>query len=275
MTGLQGSEGLQLLEREGWSKLGKGDAYDVLFGPITSPFVGPMLDAVSVGLGDRVLDMGTGPGFVAAEAARRGADAVGVDFSPDMVETARRLNPGLEFHQAGAEHPGLPDASFDVVVANFLLQHVGDLERTFAAFGALLRPAGRLGFTNWVFPEGSLQWVFSTEAGQVAAKEGVALPPGPDLQWLEDPAQLGELLGAAGFTAPSMQTLTFPFLLADEEQLWRVMTQAAVRSAAMIDRLSKDGRSAVRAGVTRRLEGFRTTDGYTVTLNAQITATSK
>jgi 2-polyprenyl-3-methyl-5-hydroxy-6-metoxy-1,4-benzoquinol methylase len=275
MTGAQGSEGFKRLEREGWSKPGKGAAYDRLFGPITRPFVGPLLDACTVRPGQHVLDIGTGPGFVAAEAARRGARVIGADFSPDMVETARRLNPGLEFRQASAESPGFPAESFDVVVANFVLQHVGDLERTLAALAKLLRPGGRIGFTNWTFPEGSLQWVFSSVAGQIAASEGVMLPPGPDLQLIENPARISDLLAAVGFKDAAVQALTRPFLLADEEQLWDVMTQAAVRSAAMIERMSESGIAAVRAGVRRRLEGFRTSEGYSVTLNAQLTTALK
>lgn len=118
-----------------------------------------------------------------------------------------------------------------------------------------------------VTPDSQHKNRFANLAGGLIRLARVVLPPGPDLQLLEDLAWLGEILGAAGLTSSTTQTASVPFALADEEQLWAVMTQAAVRSAALVERLSEVGIAAVRDGVRRRLERFRTAEGYTVTLN--------
>ena len=57
--------------------------YEQRFGKLTSQAVEPMLDAVGVtgGGGTKVLDVACGPGYLAAAAAARGSDVVGLDFS--------------------------------------------------------------------------------------------------------------------------------------------------------------------------------------------------
>jgi len=70
-------------EASGWEE--KAVAYERLFGGITARVVEPLLAAASVGAGTRVLDVATGPGWVAAEAAERGASVVGVDVAEAMI----------------------------------------------------------------------------------------------------------------------------------------------------------------------------------------------
>jgi SAM-dependent methyltransferase len=63
------------------------------------PFDRDLLDAFAARHQDRgtVLDLGCGPGHVAAYLKQRGVDVVGIDLSPRMVEEASALNPGIEF----------------------------------------------------------------------------------------------------------------------------------------------------------------------------------
>src|SRR5262249_58953036 len=59
-------------ERAGWESI--PGAYHDGFGTLTVQAIGPLLDAAGVGFGISVLDVATGPGYVAAAAARRGAN---------------------------------------------------------------------------------------------------------------------------------------------------------------------------------------------------------
>jgi ubiquinone/menaquinone biosynthesis C-methylase UbiE len=74
------------LERQGWGA--KAEYYDAFPGQITIGAVEPLLDAVSVRAGTRVLDVASGPGYVAAGADARGAHTVGIDFAANMVAEA-------------------------------------------------------------------------------------------------------------------------------------------------------------------------------------------
>jgi len=62
-----------------------------------------------------VLDVGCGTGRVAAELARRGIDVVGIDREEGMIDTARRLAPGVEFHVVDGADADL-GRTFDLVV---------------------------------------------------------------------------------------------------------------------------------------------------------------
>jgi len=83
-----GAEEFKAFEAAGWSRRAK--TYGRVSGAITARFVDPLLDAAQVGAGMRVLDVATGPGHVAAAAAARGAEPVGVDIAEGMLAVARR-----------------------------------------------------------------------------------------------------------------------------------------------------------------------------------------
>ena len=101
-------------EAAGWEQ--KAVAYERFFDVITDRVVAPLLAAASVGVGARVLDVATGPGWVAAHAAERGASVVGIDVAEAMIARARSAHPGLEFRRADAHDLPFADASFDAVV---------------------------------------------------------------------------------------------------------------------------------------------------------------
>ena len=109
-----------------------------------------MVDLLEVGPGDRMLDVGCGPGLALADAAGRGSRAVGVDASPTMVRLAGRRNRAairrgrVEVHQADATHLPFPDASFNAVGTLNSLQFWADQERGLAELHRVLEPGGRV-----------------------------------------------------------------------------------------------------------------------------------
>ncbi len=95
--------------------------------------------------GMRVLDVGTGTGLTAIEAARlsgSGAHVTGVDPSAGMLAHAR-LPEGMQVIEGRAEELPATDASFDFVSMGFALRHVSDLRAVFGEFFRVLRPGGR------------------------------------------------------------------------------------------------------------------------------------
>jgi ubiquinone/menaquinone biosynthesis C-methylase UbiE len=100
-----------------------------------------------------MLDLASGPGYVAARGAERGATVVGLDVARAMISLARRLHPGLDFRQADVHELPFEDASFDPVVGNFLILHLGRPDQAMAGFVRVLAPGGRLALTAWDLPE--------------------------------------------------------------------------------------------------------------------------
>ena len=88
-------------ELAGWDSNISG--YDSAFGAVARQTVGSMLDAAHVTRGMRVLDVCCGPGMLSAGALERGAEAVGLDFSVEAVELARKLVPKGRFERGDAQ----------------------------------------------------------------------------------------------------------------------------------------------------------------------------
>jgi SAM-dependent methyltransferase len=138
-------------EHAGWEAV--HDQYDGSFASLTSQSIEPLLDATDVRESSRVLDVATGPGYAAAAAAARGADVVGLDFSPAMLVTARRQHPALDLREGDAEKLPFADGTFDAAVMNFGLLHMPQPERAVAEAFRVLRLHGRFGFTVWAQPD--------------------------------------------------------------------------------------------------------------------------
>jgi 2-polyprenyl-3-methyl-5-hydroxy-6-metoxy-1,4-benzoquinol methylase len=95
--------------------------------------------------GARVLDVGCGEGRFAAELAGAGADVVAIDVAEEPLRRARALHPRLEARLVTADGAwDLPDASFDVVWAGEVIEHVLDTAVWLSEIRRVLRSGGSL-----------------------------------------------------------------------------------------------------------------------------------
>lgn len=110
-----------------------------------------VLAALELRPGERVLDIGSGPGLLAVEMAAAvgpGGHVLGIDVSDDMLAlaAARDIPPGsapVRFHRGGAERLPVLDASLDVVVTTQVLEYVTDVRQALRETHRVLRPGGR------------------------------------------------------------------------------------------------------------------------------------
>ncbi|PRY42263.1 methyltransferase domain-containing protein [Umezawaea tangerina] len=112
-------------------------------------------EALSLHHGERVLDLGSGPGFLAVEmAAEVGPDGAvcGIDPSPSMLALAAdRSGHAVEYRQAGAERIPFQDGTFDAVVSTQVFEYLPDVPGALAEVRRVLRSGGRLVLvdTDW------------------------------------------------------------------------------------------------------------------------------
>jgi ubiquinone/menaquinone biosynthesis C-methylase UbiE len=107
--------------------------------------------------GERVLDVGAGPGFLAAamaEAVGAAGSVCGVDVSAPLLEIARsQMSDGrqLEFRQADALNLPYPHETFDAVVSTQVLEYIPDVDAALAESYRVLRAGGRVALmdTDW------------------------------------------------------------------------------------------------------------------------------
>jgi SAM-dependent methyltransferase len=124
-----------------------------------TPYVRRHLEAVATACdlraGERVADVGCGPGKYTVGLKRSGVAVEGLDLTPGLLEDLRCVDASIPTHLADvADPPAALHGGFDAVVGFFVLHHVGDLEGAMRGVAALLRPAGRAAFLepNPLFP---------------------------------------------------------------------------------------------------------------------------
>lgn len=110
---------------------------------------GFVADTTAVGPGDRVVDVGCGPGRFLREAAERGAEVVGVDPSRRMRRMAERftparLRPKVTVLDGSAERLPLEDRSATVAWAVASVHHWDDVDAGLAELHRVLEPGGRV-----------------------------------------------------------------------------------------------------------------------------------
>ena len=258
-------------EAAAWQEQAPG--YDRFLGRITGRLVEPLLDAAGVGSGTRVLDLATGPGYAAGRAAERGASVVGIDIAPAMVELAGRLHPGLEFRQADAHELPFADESFDAVVGNFLILHLGRPEQAAAEFARVLRPGGGLALTAWDLAEHARLFALFLEAvAEGGATVPADLPKGPDFFRFSVDEEFDALLRDRGLEDRSVTTIAFAHRVATAEEVWDGMLAGTVRTAAMISRQSPETRQRIRAQFDRLVDAYRDGEAIELPISVKLAA---
>jgi SAM-dependent methyltransferase len=260
-------------EHAGWENI--PTRYHDAFGNLTSQAIELLLDAVDVRSGVRVLDLATGPGYVAAAAAQRGASVVGVDFSAAMVAEARRHHPTVEFQEGDAEVLPLPDNSFDAVVMNFGLLHLGRPEQALAEAYRVLRADGKLGFTVWAQPEEVVGFGIVLHAIQSHGSMNVPLPPGPPFFRFSDPAECRRTLLEAGFVAPQVMLVPQTWRLRSPDTLFEIMHESTVRTAGLLRAQTSEALHAIRAAIRDAVGSYQKGDTIELPMPAVLASAIK
>src|SRR6266540_3599126 len=95
-------EAFKQFERDGWEL--SVAAYDDLFGSLTTQMIAPLLGELKPARGEKLLDIATGPGYVAAKGLDCGCAVTAIDISETMIARAQATFPaGIDFRVGDAE----------------------------------------------------------------------------------------------------------------------------------------------------------------------------
>jgi SAM-dependent methyltransferase len=260
------------LEHAGWSESGVSQTYETWFTSLTSQSIGPLLDAVSAGPGVHLLDVATGPGHLAQQAADRGATVVGVDVSPSMVEIAQTLYPKVEFRAGDAEDLPFPDGSFDAVVMNYGLLHLSRPELAIAEAFRVLRSGGRFAFTVWAPPSVARGFGLILDAVQAKGNPNVPLPPGPPFFRFANPDESRAALSTAGFVDVQVTEVPQRWLLPNPDALLEVYEEGTVRTRTLLKGQTPEALQAVRAAVHEAAQAFAVPGGLEIPMPAVLSS---
>ncbi len=189
--------------------------------------------------GERVLDAATGTGAVAILAAARGADVVGQDIAPVLIDTARERaaqeGVTVQFEVGDAEAMTYDDASFDVVTSTCGVMFAPDHEAIASELARVTKPGGRLALACWQ-PDTGLHDVFKMMAP--------FMPPpvpgaGSPFAW-GDRDHVRELLGDT--FELEFEEHDSPLTLASGEEYWELFSTSYGPTKTAIEALEPERR---------------------------------
>jgi ubiquinone/menaquinone biosynthesis C-methylase UbiE len=258
---LQDMDSFRTFELSRWQSV--VDRYHRAWGDLTGRAGECLLDLVGVAAGTKLLDVATGPGYVASVAAGRGADVVGLDFSAPMVAKAGELFPGVDFREGDAENLPFDDGVFDTVTMNFGILHLGDPERAVSEARRVLAPNGRFGFTAWASPDKTVGFSLLSDA-VMEFGEPVAIPEGPDFYHYSSTDKCQAALTAAGFAVAHTEVLNLDWRLGGIDDLFPAYLHGTVRTGALLAAQDESARAKIEERVRETASQFQDANGEVV-----------
>lgn len=220
------------------------DAYDAFMGRYSRLLSPQMVDFAEIGEGDRVLDVGSGPGILTGElVARLGPAAVtAIDPSASFVEAARDRHPGVTVLQGSAEELPFPDGAFDASLAQLVVHFMSDPVRGLAEMRRVTRNGGVVAASVWDLAGGraplSLFWRAAHDLDMDAADES-------RMSGARE-GHLVELFEAAGLHDVRGSVFTVSLEHQSFEEWWDPYTRGVGPAGGYVATLDEERRTALR-----------------------------
>ncbi|MDQ3664108.1 MAG: methyltransferase domain-containing protein [Actinomycetota bacterium] len=190
--------------------------------------VGYFFDLAHLTAGETVVDLGSGSGtdvFYAASLVGPTGRVLGIDFTPEQLEKARRLAAAsgishVDFREGRIEALPVPDSSADCVISNGVINLCPDKRAVFAEAARVLRPGGRLAIAD-IISEQALTEAIVCNADLWASCIGGAAQQDLYLEAIE----------SSGFVVDEMRENTYEFI---SEQARRASATYGVKSISVL-----------------------------------------
>jgi SAM-dependent methyltransferase len=220
--------------------------------------------------GDTVLELSAGAGdtgFAAAAIVGEHGRLISTDFSPDMVEVARRRGAELalenvDYRVMDAERIDLDADSVDGVLCQSGYMLMADPAAALSETRRVLRPGGRLALSVWGAPERN-PW--ASIGGRILVERGHMPPPepgSPGIFSMASEERTRALLEGAGLTAVRTEEVPMRWTFRNLDEYERWVTEVAGAFAMVVRGLSADERDALMSQLAEAFVPFAADGGY-------------
>lgn len=220
-----------------------------------SPYTGETLLELAAGVGDT--------GFVAAKLVGDEGHLISTDFSPSMVESARRRADELkitnaEFRVMDAERMDLESEIVDGVLCRWGYMLMGNPGEALKETRRVLKPGGRLSFSVFAGPE---QNPWAALPARVLIEQGFMETPTPGVPGilaLGNKEVLSSLLTEASFNDYVIEEVPIIWRYRNFDEYWRFLTEVAGAIAALLESLSQTEQESAREAIRSAVAEFQT-----------------
>ena len=222
------------------------DAYDRLVGRYGPHLASELIAFAGVEAGMRALDVGCGPGaLLAALAERLGpAQVAGAEPSEPFAQACRGRLPGVEVAIAPAEALPFADASFDVALAQLVVNFMSDAEAGVREMMRVTRPGGVVAACVWDYAgEMTVLRAFWDAAREVEPERAAAADEGSVMPWCRE-GELAELWERCGLRELRSAALVVEAGYAGFDDLWAPFPTGVGPAGAFCASLDEDRRAA-------------------------------
>jgi len=207
--------------------------------------------------GERILDVGTGTGALAAalEAATRHSEITGIDPSAGFIEHGSTTSGRVRFEVGDAQALPYADASFDRTMTLLVINFIPDHAKAVREMRRVTRPKGTVAACVWDYGAGmeSLR-IFWDEA---VALDPAAAPRHERNMKLTRAGELGALWNTSGLTGVREEALVIEQAFSSFDDYWAPFLKGTGPGGAYVASLGEEQRRRLEAQLRRRLLGGR------------------
>jgi ubiquinone/menaquinone biosynthesis C-methylase UbiE len=223
------------------------EAYARFMGRYAEPLAGVFASFAGVGVGDKVLDVGCGPGALTAHLLSVGAEVAAIDPSPPFVDAIRTRCPEVEVCRGTAEELPYDAAAFDAALAQLVVHFMSDPVVAVRQMARVTRRGGVVAACVWDGSTGALAPFWDAVHVIDPDAEDEALLSGAER------GHLTELFVEAGLRDVQEESIAVELLHPTFEEWWEPYTFGVGPAGDYVQRLDDDGHERLESVARERL----------------------
>ena len=216
-------------------------AYDNFMGRYSTRLAPKFADVAGVDAGMSVVDVGAGPGALAAELVRRRADVAAADPSSPFVAALQQRLPTIAVHAAPAEQLPWPDERFDAALAQLVVAFMKDAPAGVREMRRVVRPGGTVAVCMW--DREGMEMLAAVARTQAAVGSGA---PTTEARTMYRTREEIEGLFADGFSDVTTELLEVESQYSGFDEFWGALNGGAGPAGVWVLSLDADQRDRAR-----------------------------